>query len=93
MMRKVVNNRNAVDHRAHLKPPLHALEAGQRGLNRGQVNPQPEGQCRGSSCIECIVLARQAHFKLSPWHATMPDFPAHQLILMAKVREPPVGAL
>ena len=66
MMRKVVDDRYAIDHCPHFKPTLDAPESGERlgdGIDR---NSLPGGQRRGCRCVERVVRAGHLHCELGP---------------------------
>ena len=93
MVRKIINDRDAANCCAHLKPPLHALETRQRLLNRVEADPLTRGQRRRCRCIQRIVFTGQLHFEFSPPCAVVHDLPAREPVLMTQVHNSPIGAL
>ena len=60
-MRKILNDGHSADLRAYFQPPLHALEAGKRCMDRLLADALSRGECGRGGRIQCIVLAGQRH--------------------------------
>jgi hypothetical protein len=93
VVRKVVDHRDASDLGAHLQPPLHALEGGQRRDDRLLADALPEGQGRRRGRIQRVVLASQAHRKLGPQRAAAPNLPAREAVFVPQILNAPIGSL
>ena len=91
MVGKIVDDGDAADFRAHLQSPLDALEGRKRLLNRLFADSLTRRQRSRGCGIQSVVLAGQAHFKLSPQRAAAPDLPAGLAVLMAQVLDAPIG--
>ncbi len=89
-MREVVNDGDAVHHRAHFQPALHALETGDRFLDCRCAQSLACGQRRGGGCIQRVVLACHLHFHPAPQSAAIPYLPTRQAFCIAQITNLPV---
>src|SRR5271165_1894697 len=90
MMGKIVDDRDSVDDRLHLKPAFDARKGAQSLLDRGQLNSLASGQrCRGRG-VQRVVLPGHWQCKLTPLRAAAKNSPLAMPLFLGECRQTPV---
>ena len=92
MMRKVVDDGDAVHLRLDFEATLHALESLQRGGDGFFGNAAGSGQRRGGGRVPDVVFAGQRKFEVGPGLTVVQDGPGGAGGFEAQVGDPPVRA-